>query len=727
MPSTADGDCSQTHAQTHAQTRVQTRTSAASPNDSIRPPAPARCSRMVSRCGAAERTRLQDVVQQRIARLPHAQQLARLHPKRAAARTSSANASQPRTQTPAEVKSQRPEARQTGRSPREEWQKFIHRLSALPRTRPSRESNGRCVELTTAFVHHYTGTARPNSWIQDVGSRAVVELLPSSPPERHLRQAILHGSDRAVELAKLDLAKLQAEFESSGHPALAAHPTDVSLDTIDSVSSFARFVLQTTNRYIPPALQRDSGRSFLDSVSDALTAVFEHPVVCRFASTVALNDALRFLCRRNHAEAADAAHRLYHAAKALHLVLGISTFNILFDSAIRTGNAKRAVFFLREMQRESICPNSHTWTLLFSIPSISDKTALLRLIMESGIPMNRQGFAIITRAAIADLLPNQRPSCEDLQQLFADLDHIFGPDWLTVDSYHLLLRLSSLNPREGVVGLLNELPSRHGLKLAPDSVRYLAALNRKSAITRDRISDFVAAVGAPTCARQRLVVPRFFMAAWRRCFYNVCAVLWSFAATRGLITQTMLRIVSRYLVRGGAHPSSRSASRKRIGARIVAGVQWRRGPHQVAVMADVFPKLARRFGEHNNARRWLTGFTADDGTRDEQMNLFFTTLHDDLGAWKRFRPMSYGSLQRMLDQAYEADQRSISEGTLDAQGEHAVSQAVDRAICVPLTKLVDGEANWAVQAKINQRDRVMDAARLSRRRGPASGTLHDLR
>ncbi|RMZ78825.1 hypothetical protein DV738_g3592, partial [Chaetothyriales sp. CBS 135597] len=556
-------------------------------------------------------------------------------------------------------------------------------------------------------------TAMTDRWIEDVGSRAVVELGPSPFPDHRVSLAFLHGSDRAVELAKQYLANLQAEFESVGRNASTAHPPDLTLNSIDSVSSFAQFIKQTANRYVPPAIQRDGGHSFVDSVSAALTAVFEHPVASRFASTVALNDALRFLCRLNYFKAADRAYALYHTAKALDLVPGISTFNILFESAIRTGNAKRALFYLREMDREQISPNSHTWTLLFSIRAIRDKSAILRLIIESGIPMNHQGFAVITRAVITDLLPSRRPSCEDLRSLFADMEHIFGPDWLTVDSYHHLLRLCSSNPREGVVALLTKLPTQHGLELVPGSLSYLEALNRTSAISPDRISDFVAALREPRYARHRLLVPRFFKAAWHRSFYNMCHVLWNFAATRGLITQPMQRIVNRYLVRGGAQPTSRSTSRKRIGARIVVGGQLPRGVHQVAVMRDVFPKLAKRFPDEVDARRWLTGFTVDDGTRDEQMSLFFATLHDEIEAWKRFRPMSYFSLQRLLYQAYEMDRQWVSQGKLDGLGEDEVSEVVNQAIRVPLTKLVDGETNRAVQQEIDQRNRLIAVARLS--------------
>ncbi|RMD42013.1 hypothetical protein DV735_g3100, partial [Chaetothyriales sp. CBS 134920] len=686
--------------QPNTQPQVQPLVGPASLNDRLPRTAPIDRSKLPSQQhAAAERARLEAVVQQRIARLPLPQQLARVHPKHTAARTSST-----RTRTGHAV-----------RSSSEEWFTFVQRLSALPRTRPPRDGNDRSVKLTTAFVKHYTGSNRANSWIEDVGSRAVVELHPSPSPEKQACLAFLHGSDRAVELAKLRLSNLQAEFESVGPRGSTAHAADLTLNTIDSVSSFAQFVKQTTNRHIPPAIQRDGGRSFVDSMSDALMAMFEHPVASRFASIVALHDALRFLCRHNYHAAAERAHSLYHIAKSLGLIPGISTFNILLESAIRTGNAKRALFFLREMDRENISPNSHTWTLLFSIRAISNKSAILQIIMESGIPMNRQGFAVITRAAITDLLPNRRPSCADLQTLFADLEHIFGPDWLTLDSYHHLLRLYSFNPREGVVALLNDLPAKHGLKLVPGSFPYLEALKRTSAITPDRISHFIAALQGPRYTRQWLILPRFFKAAWRRSFYNMCHVLWSFAATRGLITQQMQRLVNRYLVDGGAHTSSRTVWRKRIGSRIIVGGQLPKGEQDVSVMRDVFPKLAKRFPEQVDARRWLTGFTADDGTRDEQMSLFFATLHDEIGAWKRFKPMSYDALQSLLQKAYEMDRRWVSEGKLEGLSEEEVSQAVDQAIRVRLTRLADGETNLAVQQKVNQRNRLMDVARLSRR------------
>ena len=576
---------------------------------------------------------------------------------------------------------------------------LIELLASLPLDARSKE--GRLVEVSETFVGEYTGSLRPNTWLEAVGSAARIELLPASAAKHASRLLLLQGTERAVELAEEALQKLESDFGRLGTRPKQAHTSKVqpcSVSSIDSVASFSQFVIQSTHRYVPRGIHKELGRSWNQAVAGVLARMFQDPTTSKHASTVALNHALRFLCR--HSELFETALLLHRCAQSLRLGLDISTYNLLLQSALKLNNIVETRSLLLEMRLSGIPANSHTWSLFFTATQSGDKLHVLRAMKRKGVVMAPASMATIREAALRDLFPTSKPSAQNIQSLLAQLDDVFGPDWMTIDSYHQLLRLCGSHVHKETINFLECLPLDRKFQPNSQTRLYVAALAQRQGVTKESLSVFMASLAMDDPVKMRLAVPLLFTTAWNACCYSICSLLWTFAATRGLITYKMQSAVNKHLIRN-ADNNSRTSRRRRIGAKLIPGVLWW-NPRSMDQLGTMFPKLKHAFPDCNNPSQWLAQYTPDDGTRDEQLSLAYFILNLDRNAWQDFPPMSLDYLGEMLMESFERDKQWHNDGKLDLKAQGDIAAFLEKASKVPLRFLAEGEVNWTVQKKLDQ-------------------------
>jgi hypothetical protein len=170
-----------------------------------------------------------------------------------------------------------------------------------------------------------------------------------------------------------------------------------------------------------------------------------------------------------------------------------------------------------------------------------------------------------------------------------------------------------------------------------------------------------------------------FMTAWNGRFYNVCRVLWHYAAVSGIIALNMQKVVAASLIKNH-DKSNHSASHL-----------WRITAGKVIVGTDLdLSGLASQYRFFNQDRlknpiKALAEWTSDDGPRQEQLSLAYTIMQRDLGAYKHFWQLRSQQLFDLLKTAYELDCEWMHKKKVRRYSD--LSWMIDDAIKVPLKPL----------------------------------------
>jgi len=559
-----------------------------------------------------------------------------------------------------------------------DWLPLAKTLASLQLTKssPTQET----VQVNKRTVNRYTGSYRPNIWNEQAGAGVSVNLHSDSETQTSTRSAVLRGSPFYTSLVR---DKFAHNLNSSAD--VQAQSADIegqnSLISVDSVASFTRFVFRLTNPRVNRKVEHMVFGNYNRYVADLLSRAFSDPKTCIFASAAALDRALRFLSIHN--ELLDAANLVYAHGRRMQLVQNITTFNIRLQCALKRKITHLANTTVREMAEIGVQPNSHTWALVYAaVETLDARAEVLKLIERCNPPMSTTSWSHLALTMFEEQLKLASDKELNLLASIKELDETFGRDWMFPKTLARGLHICKQRNLDKVAKLLFEVAERRGIQMTKDIHVYHFALARRQKSTKRAVDRLCSMIRKDEEPMLSLVIPRVFMTAWSQKCTNTCRVLWAFAATRGLITQTMQTVVYRALLSNTkTNPKAESPSKSQV-----ARLAWQRLASKLIVGIDFdsarflehFPLLAAYFGHSASTIQMVSTWTPDDGTRDEQISLDYTTLHRDLEAWQYRRPMAIKVLSELLTEAYQMDLAWLRSGKLNnATAVELDPQAID--------------------------------------------------
>lgn len=585
-----------------------------------------------------------------------------------------------------------------------EWSEPIRLLAQLIH-RP-KEVLGERLELHWDTVYRLTGTVGTNAWFHQVRLGCEVRVLGDHGRHQNKLVVILHGMPRARQLTREYLLQVDRDVAKSTRWNISSDDGSVLIrfvlsslawhyrtkdcrraDAVEqprvwTVRSFADIVETLTTMQIPSQLRRelyDGGDSHNRTVAKVLENLFSDPRSEPFISLRALNCALRFTCK--HTEINATSNFLFEKAKSIGLSLQADTFNILIEESLRQNRLESYRALLASMQRIGVVPNGMTWVaLLKATKSRGGRRAILQHLRQKWSKDSGLWQQVALELVTTDFARLVR--LEKSFDYFVDfMDQSFPSPWLSARCINRMLhvcaekKLWELVPRILVLG-----ESRGGVFNAATQTLLLSVFQKRGSI-RDSLdlleSHFAKTIGNDSA----FTIPVVFLTAWNKRFYNVCRVLWRFAAVSGDITSTMLNAVASSLIKNSDESSSSRSHLWRITAgKVIAGMDF-----DISGIAVQFPQLNQK--GLTDPMRVLTQWAPADGTRQEQLSLAYTIIHRDITAYKRFSRFSFQQLFGLLRKAYERDCEWMHQGKVRKYSD--LPWMIENAIDVPLRPLAD--------------------------------------
>lgn len=584
-----------------------------------------------------------------------------------------------------------------------DWSEPIRLLARLIH-RPKKVLGER-LELHRNTVYHVTGSFQANAWFHPVRLGCEVRVLDE--PARHGEKlvVILHGMPRARQLTKEYLLEMDRNKATSAalnleseEPArirfvlssLAWHERTKGVCRADAVKqpptwtvrSFADVVETLTTMQIPRQLRRelyDSLYSHNRTVAKVLEGLFTDPKSEPFISLRALNRALRFTCE--HTELQETSDFLFEKAKSIGLSVQADTFNILIEQALRQNKLDYYRNLLATIQQMGVVPNAMTWVALLKVTkSRTARRAILRRIQQmwpKDIGMWQQVALELVTTDFARLV-----RLEKSFDYFVDfMDHSLPPGWLSARCINRMLHVCAERKLWDIVPRIFEFGERRGGFFNTATQTALLRVFHKRGSIRDSI-DFLESHFAKTVGRDSaFAIPTVFMTAWHSRFYNVCRVLWRYAAVSGYITSPMQHAVAASLMRNNDASSQSMSHLWRITAgKVIVGTDL-----DLSGLASQFPSLPRETAE--NAMDVLAQWTPDHGPRQEQLSLAYIVMQRDLTAYKRFWRFPSHELFDLLRKAYEVDCEWMHQKRVRRYAD--LSWMINEAIQLPLQPLAN--------------------------------------
>ena len=564
--------------------------------------------------------------------------------------------------------------------------------------------SGERLTVKEETVIELTGSENENGWVHNVRDGCQISVLEGRPMEE-TRTLLLNGSDRATDLAREFL--LEMDRRTTKQPQIAGQELvvyryvlseekpqvrnkaawradEVPFPTSWSVRTFADHVDTLVSMQVPRSIQRElytDQETHNRVVADTLVKLFSDPVAGSFSSVRALNKALHFTSK--HFEIRLASDLLFDRAKHLGLPMPISTFNILYEGYFEQNDLERFRSAWADMQRLGLQPNGMTWsTLLRVVKSEQARSIIIECMRRQGLSDTKGvKYQIINQFVSRDFA--RYASDEDgFEQFVAYMDERYHQDWLSSRCIDLLLSVCNDTKRWHFIPKIVDLATDRDVPLNTRNLTHLLRVFRSKGSLRDTIalleSHFAATIGR----QSHLAIPIAFMTAWNKRCHNVCRVLWRYAAVKGIITHTMQDMVATSLMKNDVTPKqSHTKSWWNTAGKIIAGTNL-----NTAHFGEHFSSLqATMAGCH--PMELLAQWTANDGTREEQLALAYVIIHRDLAAWKFFVPMKSSVLFDLLKQAYALD---ISWRIQGKCGPSTLPWMIDHAIDVPLVQWQNG-------------------------------------
>lgn len=546
-----------------------------------------------------------------------------------------------------------------------------------------------------------TGTAHENAWIHNSREGCEVHVLPKAPGSNGLREVLLYGSQAARQVTN---EYLRAEDEQL-HAATGANdedleryirwvPSDADFDpdTPDalradqmpvpeewSVKAFAIYVEDLCAMKSTRGLQRElyPGQETLHrNVATVLEQLFTTEELTPYLSSHAFNLALQFTCKRS--ELGSTTELLYNRAKQAGLHRQIWLFNLMIERALKMKWMDRLADLVKDMLAAGVVPDGMTWSKLLLV---SPTTFARRHILDFILQAYSEEFTAVL-AHLAQRLVEQemvrivrRP--DGIQHFLERMDSGFGPDWLTSRTLDKILKTCADHQLWQAADEILDLAAERKIEMLPSTAKALMYLHYQ----RGNLNAAIDLLQSPRILELGYVstyaIHWAFLTAWRQQRYNVCRVLWQYAATRGLISHQMQSRVYTSLIRNqhlAALPEHQS---------------WEDAAGKLIIGTDLdttnfdaqFPRLSRYFSTTKNPLQWLGQWTPNNGTREEQISLAYVMVHRDLKAWKVLKPLSRHDLPELLNAARRKDQAWV----LEKFDKHAtLAEMLANAIQIPL-------------------------------------------
>jgi hypothetical protein len=585
-----------------------------------------------------------------------------------------------------------------------EWSEPIRLLAQLIH-RP-KEVPGERLELSRDTVYHLTGTVEANAWFHQVRLGCEVRVLDERASHPDKLVVILHGMSRARQLTREYLLEIDCDVAESARwnlsseddPALirfvlsslAWHYRTKDVRRADAVEqprswtvrSFANVVETLTKMQIPHQLRRElynGTDSHNLTVAKVLESLFSDPRSEPFISIRALNYALRFTCE--HTEIDATSIFLFGKANSIGLSLQANTFNILIEESLRQNKLDYYRNLLASMQRLGVVPNGMTWVALLRVTkSRTGRRAILQHLRQKWSKDSRMWQQVALEFVTADFARLVR--LEKSFDYFVDfMDQSFPSTWLSARCINRMLNICAEKKLWDVVPRVLELGERRGGFFNTGTQTVLLKVFKERGSIRDSL-DLLESHFAKTVVRNSaLAIPMVFMTAWNSRFYNVCRVLWRYAAVYGDITFTMQKVVALSLIKNNSESNDSASHLWRITAgKVIVGTDLD--------ISDLAPQYQFLNQEGlKNPMKVLAQWTPDDGPRQEQLSLAYTIMQRDLTAYKRFGRFRSQQLFDLLRKAYELDCEWMHKKKVRKYSD--LSWVIENAIDVPLHPLAD--------------------------------------
>ncbi len=604
-----------------------------------------------------------------------------------------------------------------------------------------KQAGGEEIWLSKLTLIALSGTSGANSWVHNVRGGCEVQVTGTYSSSGSLKQVLLNGSPRAVALTMDYFIMIEKDVMQYEENQVAVETTRKSADmtfnnlskhseadtvsapdvpfrivltavrghlkhgdwmrvdqvpqpALNSVRSFKEYVEKLTVVRAPRLVRQELHSTQDDThnmvVADLLCRLFTDTNTALSASAVALNLAFAFLCR--HTELLPQINLLYEQCRQLRLTLQPQTYSYILRAMLLQGEMEMFGRVLHDLNSEGHGPDSKIWlTLLKSGSSIQQKRSVVKWMLHKGLLRNSLVMGEVAAELIAAELSVKANAGKHSDLSVGSIDARFGPEWMSQSSVTKILTACANTKAWTLAFEIFQEAQRRNVNFDHTAVHAILLVMQQRGSLRDSLyvlrSHFVATTGRNDCA----VVPVIFMTAWKSRFYNVCRVLWRYAAVLGAITCKMQNVVTQSLLRNQDIPSSHTS----WAGMSMANLEWKRRAGKVLVGTDLditgFQQFFGLVSEQPvttsaNPMVWLAQYTSDGGQRDQQLSLGYVMIHRDLHTWKYFAPPSSERLFKLLSDAYAMDVRWKSEGIGLERGGRSIQWMIENAIDMPLVR-----------------------------------------
>ena len=563
----------------------------------------------------------------------------------------------------------------------------------------SKSARGDIMWLSTQALELACGTSQENSWIHHVQDGCSVQVM-NTPASDFRKLVLLRGSPLARELTRSHLLSFEAASSPSVVRLLQSreknHLTDYELlragqlprKAVHSLSSFLHLIELWTAPNVPRLAKRDfskaSGKDYDEVVARELVRFSTSPSTAKFASAAALDHILYFLSQ--HPNLTNHVMPIYRHHQKSQMALSRRTYSSMLLLLLRVGKMPSFHQVLSDMAEEGCGPDFRVWqTILRAEPSLEKKYALTGLMTQKGLLQEKSiKGVVVAEIAVAELVATRSAKLPTGEQFISSMDARFGADWMSESTLRLIWRFCERWREYSLAFDLLAEAQKRGVHLSSSTTTsFLRLLLRRGSI-EDSISLLRSHLVRTTGRDDAAVIPVLFLAAWRRRSYNVCRLLWSYAAVRGLTSKVMQERVTNSLRQFPTLNLSQACT----GTSSNAGDGWTRqaGVVIIGVGTDfnALSQSIRLIDLPPTSSEAETEVNAESNQDD--LNFAQKIVQSDLEAWKRFAIPSSARFLDLLHQAYDKDLEWKQNGIGLARGGQSVAWMIENSIEVKLVK-----------------------------------------
>lgn len=601
-----------------------------------------------------------------------------------------------------------------------------------------KEAHGEEIWLHKQPLFDLTGSSEANSWIHHVRGGCEVYVTDTQCSSGASRQVYLRGSPRAVALTreyltsiengdepyqeqvlrgestvkpKHDIPKGDPDADPSPVPKLPmravhvaskshierrkwVHGEGIQPPEIYDVRSLKEYIEDLTAIRPPRLVARDiyehQDVTHNIAVANIIRRLFSDAFTARFASSVAVHLAFMFLCKRT--ELFGCTNLLYEQCRNLGLTLLPQTYNSFLRMLLLRDETAIFDRVFGDLLSDGHMPDSEVWlALLEKGKSPSQRSTAFKWMHRKdlmGIPsVRRKVVAEIVRAELRAIKSGKA----NAGVFIKSMDSRLGQDWMSNFTVADALLACADNKAWPLTLELLKQALKRNVNLNPSVMPAVFIILQRRGSLLDSLNLVSSHVLRTVGRSDDVIIPIVFMTAWKRRSYNVCRVLWRYAAVQGAITYKMQNVVTNTLLRNQDIVTSKTAEANKSRS----AQEWSRRAGKIIVGMDLEIDSCQQLfhmvgGQLNSLSRnpmtWLARFTIDGEQRDQQLSLAYVMIHRDLSAWKYFAPPCSERLIKLLSEAYEMDVRWKAERIgVDRDGK-STQWMIDNAIDVPLVR-----------------------------------------